>query len=175
MNSSKPGRGISRAVCGVVFLIALATGCENERQAVVFSGAEIGFELGGTTVQAEVVFEQSSRELGLMFRKPEELPKNSGMLFVYPYAERLGFWMKNTEIPLSIAYIGDQGEILQIEHMKPKDLRSVRSRNKVRYALEMHQGWFQGAGVGVGTKIPDFEKKVDPFRARAERSPSARR
>ncbi len=147
-------------------------GCDKrDGGTAVRPGARLQFEMGSRTVDARVVFERTTRQLGLMFVEPEELPEDEGMLFVYPTAERLGFWMKNTVTPLSIAYIDEDGTILQVEDMKPKDERSVRSKHKICYALEMHQGWFERAGFGVGKKIPDFEKKVKPFRSRAESSP----
>ena len=86
------------------------------------------------------------------------------MLFVFPAPKPQGFWMKNTLIPLSIAYISDSGEILQIEDMRPKDERSIRSKDPVRYALEVNQGWFKRHNVKVGDTIADFQQTVSRFR-----------
>ena len=114
------------------------------------------------------------RQRGLMRKTAEQIPENWGMLFVFRDAEYLGFWMRDTWVPLSIAYIDDDGKILQISDMKPKDERSVESKHKVRYALEMNRGWFDRAGAKVGTVIPQFREKVEPFLRVAERREVAR-
>ena len=72
--------------------------------------------------------------------------------------------MRNTLIALSIAFIDDSGRILQIEDMKPKDERRTVSKDKVRYVLEMNQGWFERHGVTVGDIFVDFQEKVVRFR-----------
>lgn len=103
-----------------------------------------------------------TRECGLMNRK--SMGKNNGMLFKFPYSTRLSFWMKNTYIPLDIAYIDDNGKILQIESMVPLSTKAVRSNNECRYALEVNKGWFRENGIGVDSKIGgldfDFTRKA---------------
>ena len=111
----------------------------------------------------EVACDDSSRKLGLMNR--ESLPDDHGMLFIFRQGKRQSFWMKNTLIPLSIAFISDGGEVLQIEDMKPKDLRSTMSKQKVRCALEVNKGWFESHGINVGDRITGFREKVSVFRA----------
>ena len=91
------------------------------------------------------------REYGLMDRK--SLNNNSGMLFKFPYANYLSFWMKNTYIPLDIAFISDEGKILQIEAMSPLSTRMIRSRNICRYALEVNRGWFDKKNINVGSLV----------------------
>lgn len=91
------------------------------------------------------------REYGLMDRKT--LANNHGMLFKFPEAQRLGFWMRNTYIPLDIAFINNDGEISQIERMYPLSTRSIRSNNNCKYALEVNAGWFKDNGIKVGDKI----------------------
>ena len=71
--------------------------------------------------------------------------------------------MKNTRIPLSFAFINDDGKVLQIDDMRPFDLRSVPSRFVVRYALEVDKGWYKKAGLKVGDSLPDFSRKVRPY------------
>jgi len=83
-----------------------------------------------------------------MFRK--NLPDGEGMLFVYERDQVLSFWMKNTYIPLSIAFIASDGRIVDIKDMYPHDESSVLSSRSVRYALEVPQGWFSRAGVRHG-------------------------
>lgn len=106
----------------------------------------------GRAITAEVADETHERAAGLMFR--EKLSPDSGMLFVMPRPDRAAFWMKNTVIPLSIAYIDQTGTILEIHELKPHDETTVRSVfPTVAYALEMEQGWFAKAGVNPGEKL----------------------
>lgn len=106
----------------------------------------------GRTITAEVADEPHERTAGLMFR--ESLAPDSGMLFVMPRPDRAGFWMKNTLIPLSIAYINSSGVILEIHDMKPRSEKTVPSVfPTVAYALEMEQGWFQKSGVNPGERL----------------------
>ena len=89
---------------------------------------------------------------GLMYRK-EPLGPNAAGLFIYDKPEMRSFWMKNTNIPLSIAYIGDTGEIINIEDMSPHKVEGVKSHAPARYALEMRQGWFSKNGITGGDTI----------------------
>ena len=131
-------------------------------------GDVIEFPLGERTLRVEVAFDDASRQRGLMHREREDLPNDHGMLFIFPKNRfaRQSFWMRNTLIPLSIAFLDDDGKILQIEHMKPKDESSTRSKYRVLYALEVNQGWFRKAGLGVGDSLPGFPDKIRSFRAR---------
>jgi uncharacterized membrane protein (UPF0127 family) len=86
-----------------------------------------------------------------MFRK--RLADGEGMLFIFERDEALSFWMKNTLIPLSIAFIASDGRIIDIKDMRPLDLSSVKSSRSVRYALEVPQGWFNRVNVRPGDKI----------------------
>ena len=105
-------------------------------------------------IKVEVVRTDEEKAKGLMFR--EKLGKNEGMLFVFEREETLSFWMKNTRIPLSIAFIAKDGKIVDIQDMEPFDLRSHASARPARYALEVNQGWFKknGIEVGDGVKLP---------------------
>ena len=104
----------------------------------------------GTTVSlvAELAVTEGERATGLMHRT--ELPDGNGMLFFFERDNRLSFWMKNTLIPLSIAFILSDGTISEIRDMRPLDLTPVVSSRSVRYALEVPLGWFGRAGVGPG-------------------------
>jgi uncharacterized membrane protein (UPF0127 family) len=110
----------------------------------------------------EIANNPIKRECGLMNRK--SMGKNNGMLFKFPYSHQLSFWMKNTYIPLNIAYIDDNGKILQIEEMTPLSTRAIVSNNEVRYALEVNKGWFKENKVKVGDYVGgigfDFTKKA---------------
>jgi uncharacterized membrane protein (UPF0127 family) len=88
---------------------------------------------------------------GLMYRR--EMPQHEGMLFVYDLPAVQCFYMKNTYLPLSIAFIADDGAIVNIRDMQPQTLDSHCSDKPVRYALEMHQGWFAKRGIKPGFKL----------------------
>lgn len=106
----------------------------------------------GRIITAEVADEGAEREAGLMFR--EKLAPDSGMLFVMPRPDRAGFWMKNTRIPLSVAFLNTDGVILEIHDLKPHNTRTVQSAfPTIAYALEMDQGWFAKAGVNPGERL----------------------
>lgn len=102
-------------------------------------------------IRAEIASTPASREVGLMGRK--NLSENSGMLFDFHYERPLSFWMKNTYIPLQIAFINSDGKIIQIESMAPLSTKMVCSKSKCRYALEVNDGWFEKNKVSVGGKI----------------------
>ena len=111
---------------------------------------------------AEVAFTQKDRTMGLMFR--DKLDKDHGMLFIYPQEQNLSFWMKNTKIPLSIAFINSSGVITQIDSMTPYSLQSHTSKSKVRFALEMEEGWFRKNGIEAGSKI-GFSSEISHLKA----------
>jgi len=106
---------------------------------------------GTATVVAELARSAKEQETGLMFRK--ELEDGRGMLFVYDADRKMAFWMKNTVIPLSIAYLGSDGTIKEIHDMKPLSLEPVESGHYARYALEVPLGWFTRAGLKPGDKF----------------------
>ncbi|MBO7093850.1 MAG: DUF192 domain-containing protein [Spirochaetia bacterium] len=102
-------------------------------------------------ITVEIADTPASKEKGLMGR--ESLDEDRGMLFVYDMDSRKSFWMKNTLIPLSIAYIAADGTIREIYDMEPLSKRIIDSRYSVRYALEVNQGAFQRHGVKEGDKV----------------------
>ena len=103
-------------------------------------------------VQAEVAATPGERSLGLMNR--DSLAPNAGMLFVFEEARVHCFWMRNTRIPLSIAFIDDDGAIVNIADMAPFDEESNHCPARpVRFALEMSQGWFAQRGIGAGARL----------------------
>ena len=105
----------------------------------------------GKTIKVEVVRTEKEKEKGLMFR--ERMGKDEGMLFVYERQERLSFWMKNTRLPLSIAFIDKKGKIVDIQDMEPFSLRTHASSSPAKYALETNQGWFKRNGIHVGDSV----------------------
>ena len=102
-------------------------------------------------VTAEVASTDLTRMRGLMFR--ERLGPNEGMLFLFEAAGEQCMWMRNTLIPLSVAFLADDGRIVNIEDMTPHDESSHCSKQSVRYALEMERGWFAKRGLAPGAKI----------------------
>ena len=102
-------------------------------------------------IKVEAVRTEGEKAKGLMFR--EKLGKNEGMLFVYEREEVLSFWMKNTRIPLSIAFIAKNGKIVDIQDMEPFNLQSHVSARPAQYALEVNQGWFKKNGIEVGDSV----------------------
>lgn len=110
-------------------------------------------------IQVEVVRTEGEKARGLMFR--DKLGADEGMLFVYEGEEFLTFWMKNTPLPLSIAFMDQKGRIVDIQDMEPFSLRTHTSARPARYALEMNRNWFQKNGIKVGDLAkmpPSFEK-----------------
>lgn len=108
-------------------------------------------------IQAQVAATQEERAVGLMHR--QDMAPNEGMLFVFEQPAGQCFWMKNTLLPLTAAFVADDGTIVNLEDMKPQTLDSHCSTKPVRYVLEMHQGWFAKRGFKAGTKLsgPPFE------------------
>jgi uncharacterized membrane protein (UPF0127 family) len=108
-------------------------------------------KLGTTTITVEVAAKEEHRQIGLMNRF--SMAPDHGMLFVFDRPNVRSFWMRNTYIPLSIAFIDAQGRIINIEDMAPKDERSTWSRGPAVYALEMRKGWFAQKGIAAGTAV----------------------
>ena len=102
-------------------------------------------------ITAEAATTPQSRTVGLMYR--ERLAPNHGMLFVFEEKSPQCFWMRNTIVPLTIAFIEDDGTIAQLADMAPKTEVSHCSQKPVRYALEMEQGWFAKRGIAPGVKL----------------------
>ena len=117
---------------------------------------EITLSVNKHALTAEVAANDSSRTTGLMHRRM--LPENRGMLFVFPYAMPLSFWMMNTHVPLSIAFLDDAGVIINIADMKPLTTDPHPSTRPARYALEMNQGWFAKRGIKAGAKVEGLDK-----------------
>lgn len=107
--------------------------------------------IGTHKLTAEIAATPEQRATGLMNRF--SLKPDHGMLFVFERAEPLAFWMKNTYIPLSIAYIAPDGRIVNIEDMRPQSEESHWSKGPAQYALEMRKGWFAERGIGPGAVV----------------------
>jgi uncharacterized membrane protein (UPF0127 family) len=107
--------------------------------------------LDGVTLNVEVAATSDQRAAGLMFR--DALGANDGMVFVYPDDAPRSFWMKDTRVPLSIAYVDSTGTIVKISDMTPLSTAPVPSLYPARYAIEVNQGWFTANKVEVGDKV----------------------
>ncbi|MGZ8288701.1 MAG: DUF192 domain-containing protein [Telluria sp.] len=107
-------------------------------------------------IQAEVAQTDAQRQQGLMFR--EKMPTNHGMVFVFDQPTSQCMWMKNTPLPLSVAFIATDGKIVNIEDMQPQTLDSHCSTKPVKYALEMNLGWFKQKNVKPGSAIVGLPK-----------------
>jgi uncharacterized membrane protein (UPF0127 family) len=107
-------------------------------------------------IQAEVASTMGTRSQGLMQRK--SMAQGAGMLFLFDELDAHCMWMKNTLIPLSVAFIDERGEIVNIADMQPLDETTHCASRPARYALEMNQGWFKKRGISPGTLIQGLER-----------------
>lgn len=113
--------------------------------------------IGGKEINAETADEEHERAAGLMFRK--ELAADAGMLFIMPNTGPVGFWMRNTELPLTIAYIAPNGAIMELHDLDPYNESPVPSRfPQIAYALEMPRGWFTKNNVWPGERVQGLPK-----------------
>lgn len=111
-------------------------------------------------IDAEVAYTDPMRQQGLMNR--QSMASHQGMLFVFSVDERHCMWMRNTFIPLSVAFLDAQGRILNIEDMKPQTDDSHCAANPARFALEMNRGWFAARGLKPGLRIGGLDKLPKP-------------
>ena len=102
-------------------------------------------------IQAQVASNHEQRAVGLMYRT--DMPTNEGMLFIFEQASVQCFWMRNTFMPLTAAFIADDGSIVNLADMQPRSDQSHCSTRPVRYVLEMHQGWFAKRGIQAGSRL----------------------
>jgi len=102
------------------------------------------------------------RQLGLMNLPPEAFGQDEGMLFVFPHEQPLGFWMKNTRMPLDLAYISAAGRIVRIHTMRAMDTSTYFSGSPVRFALEVHAGRLAALGIGEGDLVEIPESLLKP-------------
>ena len=113
-------------------------------------------KVGDKSLKVSLAITPEQQKRGLMNIQgmpPTRLPEDQGMLFVYKREEMISFWMKNTTIPLSIAFIDKKGVIKEIKDMEPGSMASVRPKKPAQYALEVNRGWFTRNNVKVGDKL----------------------
>ena len=118
----------------------------------------ITLNAGMHLIQAQIAQNFEQRQIGLMWR--QEMPQNEGMLFVFEQAAVQCFWMRNTLLPLTAAFVADDGTIVNLADMKPQSDESHCSKKPVRFVLEMNQGWFAKRNIQAGYKLsgPGFSK-----------------
>jgi uncharacterized protein len=108
-------------------------------------------QAGMHRIDAQVALTPEQRQIGLMWRK--DMPAHEGMLFVFEAPSKQCFWMKNTLLPLTAAFVDEDGTIVNLEDMQPQTLEPHCSAKPVRYVLEMNKGWFVKKGIKAGTKL----------------------
>ena len=129
-------------LCLLIPFFSCKSTISNKKDKIIINENRLNIEIAETEKQ---------RSMGLMHRKT--LDKDSGMLFVFENDRILSFWMQNTYIPLSIAFISSDGVIKEIRDMTPLSLESIVSKNYVRYALEVNKGYFQEKNIMVGDMV----------------------
>ncbi len=105
-------------------------------------------KIGNSILKVSIAKSATDRRKGLM--NQSNLSEDTGMLFCFPKEEKLSFWMKNTRIPLSIAFISKSGKILEIKDLEPFNEKSVSSSIPAMYALEVNKGWFENNNIKKG-------------------------
>jgi uncharacterized membrane protein (UPF0127 family) len=136
-----------------ILSLCLLAACQ-QRSNQTFSTTQLS--VGAHQVIAEVAESEAQQRQGLMWRT--SLAPNQGMLFKFPYVDKSCFWMKNTLLPLSVAFIGEQGQVLHLAEMQPKSEMLHCSPVPVKYGLEMNTGWFAKNGIKIGTQVQGLTK-----------------
>lgn len=138
----------SLALALVLSLLTLTVLAQEEPQ---LNLPRVRLGAGMHQIDAQVAATPQERAVGLMFRR--EMPPHEGMLFVFEQPAMQCFWMKNTLLPLTAAFVADDGHIVNLVDMKPQTLDSHCSTKPVRYVLEMNQGWFAKKSIKAGSKL----------------------
>lgn len=132
-------------------LLMVMTGHALAQDAPQLNLPRVQLTVGMYRIDAQVAHTHEQRATGLMFRR--DMPLHEGMLFVFEQPAGQCFWMKNTLLPLTAAFVADDGTIVNLADMKPQTTDSHCSAQPVRYVLEMNQGWFAKRGIKAGTKL----------------------
>jgi uncharacterized membrane protein (UPF0127 family) len=117
----------------------------------------VSLGIGMHRIDAQLAQTPEQRQIGLMWRK--SMPAHEGMLFVFEQASQQCFWMKNTLIPLTAAFVDDDGTIVNLADMQPQTTNPHCSTKPVRYVLEMNQGWFAKKNIKAGAKISGIARR----------------
>lgn len=144
-----------KLICGVFSLAMLLTMGQ-----VLAEMPRMDLSAGLYRIDAEVAADQANRMQGLMQRRA--MPANQGMLFVFPQLARHCMWMRNTFLPLSVAFLDEEGRVLNIEDMQPHTENSHCAAAPARFALEMNLGWFAAKGLKAGARIGGIARAPRP-------------
>ena len=139
-----------RLVATALLLAALAAAAVAQEQPLL-NLPRTKLQAGMHQIDAQLALTPDHRQTGLMFRA--EMPQHEGMLFVFEQASPQCFWMKNTLLPLTAAFVADDGTIVNLVDMKPQTTDSHCSAKPVRFVLEMNQGWFAKKGIKAGFRL----------------------
>jgi uncharacterized protein len=132
-------------------LITAFSLCASAQEGPQLTLQRIKISAGMHQIDTQLAMTPMERQIGLMNRP--NMPMHEGMLFVFDEPTRQCFWMKNTLLPLTAAFVADDGTIVNLEDMKPQTLEAHCSTKAVRYVLEMNQGWFVKRGIKPGSKL----------------------
>jgi uncharacterized protein len=135
-------------ITGIFSVISL---CAFAQEGPQLNLQRIKISAGMHQIDTQLAMTPIERQIGLMNRP--SMPAHEGMLFVFDEPTRQCFWMKNTLLPLTAAFVADDGTIVNLVDMKPQTLDSHCSTKDVRYVLEMNQGWFAKRGIKAGSKL----------------------
>jgi uncharacterized membrane protein (UPF0127 family) len=136
---------------GLLGLVATFGNLGHAQDAPQMDLPRIKLTAGMHLIDTQVAASPEQRATGLMFRK--DMPQSEGMLFVFEQASEQCFWMKNTMLPLTAAFVADDGTIVNLADMQPQTTNEHCSTQPVRYVLEMNQGWFGKKGIKAGFKL----------------------
>ena len=142
-------RGFGVASLLAVLMTAVATSAKAQEPQTNLQRTAI--QAGMFQIDAQIANTPQQRQIGLMFRK--DMPTHEGMLFIFEAPQKQCFWMKNTLLPLTAAFVDDDGGIVNLVDMQPQSTDSHCSEKPVRYVLEMNQGWFAKKKIGKGYKL----------------------
>jgi hypothetical protein len=143
----------TRSPLAATLLLALCVGAgaASAQEGPQLNLQRVELTAGMHRIDAQVAATPQQRQIGLMHRK--EMPQQEGMLFVFEQPATQCFWMRNTLLPLTAAFVEDDGTVVNLADMKPQTEDSHCSAKPVRYVLEMNQGWFAKRGIKAGAKL----------------------
>jgi uncharacterized membrane protein (UPF0127 family) len=146
---------MNKRLIGLFAGLALAAGAAAQEAMPV-----VELTAGFHRIEAEVAANDQNRQVGLMNRKA--MPPQRGMIFVFAQERTHCMWMRNTYLPLSVAFLDADGAILNIEDMQPQTEDNHCAKKPARYALEMNLGWFAQRGIKPGTRLGGLERLPPP-------------
>ena len=147
----------------IIFLFFfVSSGCSKNKTTKYNFKDYVELSIKETIFYAQVAIKPNEINEGLMFRN--KLEKNHGMIFVFPNARKVSFWMKNVSFPLDAGYFDKSGQLIEIHNLFPHDQSPVKSKNSnIKYVLEMNKGWFSNNGISLGDRLDfkELEEKIN--------------